>query len=149
MVMNTSPHTCTATEPIKRAYEYLNQVRAQFLNKREVYDTFVEVMGRFKEQKSVPFFPALLPLCVGGVHANLFLGYSLERMEVIERVAELFAGHHQLLTGFNQFLPKGYRLEPSDDPSHSNDVVIITPEGRRESRKQTNLPTTPIVLGAH
>ncbi len=56
-------------------------------------------------------------------------------MEVIERVAELFAGHHQLLSGFNQFLPKGYRLEPSDDPLRSRDVVIITPEGRHEYQK--------------
>ncbi|EKM84319.1 hypothetical protein AGABI1DRAFT_110861 [Agaricus bisporus var. burnettii JB137-S8] len=111
MLMN-APHpsnTLTAADPIKRAYEYLNQVRAQLLNNREVYDRFLEVMGRFKEQ-------------------------SLERLEVMERVAELFAGHHQLLSGFNQFLPKGYRLEPSDDPSHLNHVVIITPEGRRESQ---------------
>lgn len=61
-------------------------------------------------------------------------------MEVIERVAELFAGHHQLLNGFNQFLPKGYRLEPSNDPLRSCEVVIITPEGRRECRKHTKPP---------
>jgi len=57
--------------------------------------------------------------------------YSLERMEVMERVAELFAGYHHLLSGFNQFLPTGYRLEPSDDPSRLNEIDIITPEGRR------------------
>lgn len=43
--------TLTAAEPIKRAYEYLNQVRAQLLHNREVYDRFIEVMGRFKEQR--------------------------------------------------------------------------------------------------
>ncbi|KAF9444035.1 PAH2 domain-containing protein [Macrolepiota fuliginosa MF-IS2] len=114
-----SPPTCARSDPIKRAYEYLNQVRTQFMNNREVYDSFVEVMGRFKEQ-------------------------SLERMEVIERVAELFAGHHQLLSGFNQFLPKGYRLEPSNDPTQSYDVVIVTPEGRRETRGQTS-PSAVVV----
>jgi histone deacetylase complex regulatory component SIN3 len=53
MLMN-APHpsaTLTTAEPIKRAYEYLNQVRAQLLNNREVYDRFIEVMGRFKEQR--------------------------------------------------------------------------------------------------
>lgn len=51
-----APHpsnTLTAADPIKRAYEYLNQVRAQLLNNREVYDRFLEVMGRFKEQRWV------------------------------------------------------------------------------------------------
>jgi histone deacetylase complex regulatory component SIN3 len=67
-------------------------------------------------------------------------------MEVIERVAELFAGHHQLLSGFNQFLPRGYRLEPSDDPSQSNEVIIITPEGRRQCRNVSAIAIDP---GAH
>lgn len=91
------------------------------MHNREVYDAFVEVMGRFKEQ-------------------------TLERIEVIERVAELFAGHHHLLSGFNQFLPKGYRLEPSDDPSHSNEVVIVTPEGRHQCRTPSTFTIGP---GAH
>lgn len=65
--------------------------------------------------------------------------YSLERMEVMERVAELFAGHHHLLSGFNQFLPTGYRLEPSENPSHSNKVDIITPEGRRSCRAPSEI----------
>ncbi|KAL9716686.1 hypothetical protein Ac2012v2_001138 [Leucoagaricus gongylophorus] len=105
---------CTGSDPVKRAYEYLNQVRAQFLYDREVYDAFVELMRRFKEQ-------------------------TLERMEVMERVAELFAGHHHLLSGFNQFLPTGYRLEPSENPSHSNKVDIITPEGRRSCRAPSEI----------
>jgi histone deacetylase complex regulatory component SIN3 len=49
----STPHpspTYYGSEPIKRAYEYLNQVRVQFLHNREVYDAFVDVMGRFKEQ---------------------------------------------------------------------------------------------------
>lgn len=47
---------CTGSDPVKRAYEYLNQVRAQFLYDREVYDAFVELMRRFKEQTRVSTF---------------------------------------------------------------------------------------------
>jgi len=66
-------------------------------------------------------------------------------MEVMERVAELFAGYHHLLSGFNQFLPTGYRLEPSDDPSRLNDVDIITPEGRRPCRAPSKIIIEPRV----
>lgn len=48
--MSSSQTTCTDAEPVKRAYEYLNQVRTQFFYNREVYDAFVELMRRFKEQ---------------------------------------------------------------------------------------------------
>jgi len=71
--------------------------------------------------------------------------YSLERIEVMERVAELFAGYHHLLGGFNQFLPTGYRLEPSDDPLRLNEVDIITPEGRRPCRAPSNIIIEPRV----
>ena len=42
----------------------------------------------------------------------------IDTVGVIARVKELFQGHHNLILGFNTFLPKGYEivLHPEDDP---------------------------------
>lgn len=47
---------------------------------------------------------------------------------VIERVSNLFAGHPNLIQGFNTFLPPGYRIEcgAGDDP---NAIRVTTPMG--------------------
>ena len=47
---------------------------------------------------------------------------------VIERVSTLFAGHPNLIQGFNTFLPPGYRIEcgAGDDP---NAIRVTTPQG--------------------
>jgi paired amphipathic helix protein Sin3a len=47
---------------------------------------------------------------------------------VINRVSELFAGHPNLIQGFNTFLPPGYRIEcgTGNDP---NTIRVTTPMG--------------------
>lgn len=52
---------------------------------------------------------------------------------VIERVSGLFAGHPELIQGFNTFLPPGYRIEcgTRDDP---NSIRVTTPMGTTVSQ---------------
>lgn len=47
---------------------------------------------------------------------------SIDTPGVIERVSNLFRGHPTLISGFNTFLPVGYRIECSVD----NTTVITT-----------------------
>lgn len=57
---------------------------------------------------------------------------------VIDRVSGLFAGHPELIQGFNTFLPPGYRIEcgTQDDP---NTIRVTTPMGTTVSQ----LPSAP------
>lgn len=48
---------------------------------------------------------------------------------MIERVSTLFRGHPSLIQGFNTFLPPGYRIECSSNPSESNLITVTTPTG--------------------
>ncbi|KAK2994387.1 hypothetical protein RJ640_029502, partial [Escallonia rubra] len=74
------------------ALAYLKAVKDIFLDKREKYDEFLEVMKDFKAQR----------IDTGGV---------------IGRVKELFRGHRDLILGFNTFLPKGYEITLPDEDS--------------------------------
>lgn len=53
---------------------------------------------------------------------------SIDTPGVINRVSELFAGHPNLIQGFNTFLPPGYRIEcgAAGDP---NTIRVTTPMG--------------------
>lgn len=60
---------------------------------------------------------------------NLKLTFaSIDTPGVINRVSELFAGHPNLIQGFNTFLPPGYRIEcgAGNDP---NTIRVTTPMG--------------------
>lgn len=48
---------------------------------------------------------------------------------MIDRVSTLFRGNPNLIQGFNTFLPPGYRIECSDDPSDPNPIKVTTPLG--------------------
>lgn len=48
---------------------------------------------------------------------------------VIERVSALFRGHPALISGFNTFLPPGYRIECSVDEQERNLIKVTTPSG--------------------
>lgn len=55
------------------------------------------------------------------------LNNSIDTPGVIKRVSELFAGHPNLIQGFNTFLPPGYRIECGEgNPSH---IRVTTPMG--------------------
>lgn len=48
---------------------------------------------------------------------------------MIDRVSTLFRGHPNLIQGFNTFLPPGYKIECSLDPSDPNPIRVTTPSG--------------------
>src|SRR3954463_12439373 len=55
-------------------------------------------------------------------------GYSIDTPGVISRVSELFAGHPNLIQGFNTFLPPGYRIECGLE-NNPNSIRVTTPSG--------------------
>lgn len=95
----------TAYRPlnVKDALSYLDQVKVQFQHRPDVYNHFLDIMKDFKSQ-------------------------SIDTPGVIDRVATLFRGHPSLIQGFNTFLPPGYRVECSLDPSDPT-IRVTTPMG--------------------
>lgn len=89
---------------VKDALSYLDQVKVQFQSQPEVYNHFLDIMKDFKSQ-------------------------SIDTPGVIDRVSTLFAGHPNLIQGFNTFLPPGYRIECSMDPNDPNPIRVTTPMG--------------------
>lgn len=104
-VINRSS-TSSAYRPlnVKDALSYLDQVKIQFYNQADVYNNFLDIMKDFKSQ-------------------------SIDTPGVIDRVSTLFRGHPNLIQGFNTFLPPGYRIECSLDPSDPNPIRVTTPTG--------------------
>lgn len=89
---------------VKDALSYLDQVKIQFYNQADVYNNFLDIMKDFKSQ-------------------------SIDTPGVIDRVSTLFRGHPNLIQGFNTFLPPGYKIECSLDPSDPNPIRVTTPTG--------------------
>jgi paired amphipathic helix protein Sin3a len=54
---------------------------------------------------------------------------SIDTPGVIDRVSSLFRGNPNLIQGFNTFLPPGYRIECSSDPTDPNPIRVTTPMG--------------------
>jgi len=71
---------------VKDALGYLKKVQNRFQNEPAVYNQFLEIMKEFKSQ-------------------------AIDTEGVIKRVKTLFKGNRNLILGFNQFLPPGYRIE--------------------------------------
>lgn len=90
------------------ALSYLDQVKVRFVNQPDVYNQFLDIMKDFKSQ-------------------------AIDTPGVIDRVSSLFAGHPELIQGFNTFLPPGYRIEcgTRDDP---NAIRVTTPMGTTVSQ---------------
>jgi len=66
---------------------------------------------------------------------------SLSTPGVIQRVSTLFKDHPSLITGFNTFLPPGYRIEP---PVNGQDTVkVITPNN------QMNIQTNSMMMNVN
>ncbi|ORY57174.1 paired amphipathic helix protein Sin3b [Pseudomassariella vexata] len=88
---------------LQDALSYLDQVKVQFADQPDVYNRFLDIMKDFKSQ-------------------------TIDTPGVINRVSELFAGHPNLIQGFNTFLPPGYRIEcgTGNDP---NTIRVTTPMG--------------------
>ncbi|KAL8842559.1 MAG: hypothetical protein Q9170_000513 [Blastenia crenularia] len=92
------------------ALSYLDQVKIKFVEHPDVYNHFLDIMKDFKSQ-------------------------AIDTPGVIDRVSTLFAGHPQLIQGFNTFLPPGYRIEcgTREDPN-SNTIRVTTPMGTTVSQ---------------
>ena len=99
---------------IDDAKNFLERVKAAFINQKGVYDKFVEIMKNFKHDKYVPFllciwvtasmsFIALVYLTMTRCHAHAM--HRLNTGGVIQEVQELFDGHEELFVGFQNFLP--------------------------------------------
>ncbi|KAL2015593.1 hypothetical protein VTK56DRAFT_5189 [Thermocarpiscus australiensis] len=85
------------------ALSYLDQVKVQFHEQPDVYNRFLDIMKDFKSQ-------------------------TIDTPGVINRVSELFAGHPNLIQGFNTFLPPGYRIECGLE-NNPNSIRVTTPSG--------------------
>lgn len=72
---------------IKDALSYLDQVKEQFKDSPEIYNQFLDIMKEFKYQ-------------------------NIPTMVVMQRVSSLFRNHPSLISGFNNFLPPGFYIEP-------------------------------------
>lgn len=79
-------HAFSLVGPMVPALSYLREVKNRFADKKDIYDTFLEIMKEFKAQR-------------------------IDTAGVIQRVKKLFKGHRELILGFNTFLPKGYEIE--------------------------------------
>ncbi|KAI8840628.1 hypothetical protein BJ741DRAFT_561197 [Chytriomyces cf. hyalinus JEL632] len=92
---------------VRDALEYLDKVKDQFRSQPEVYNRFLDIMKDFKSQ-------------------------SIDTPGVIDRVSTLFRGHPSLVTGFNTFLPPGYRIEATMNPL--DPIRVWTPTGLQAPR---------------
>ncbi|KAI7825290.1 hypothetical protein BC939DRAFT_448438 [Gamsiella multidivaricata] len=89
---------------VRDALSYLDQVKVQFQDQPDVYNRFLDIMKDFKSQ-------------------------NIDTPGVIERVSTLFKGHPTLISGFNTFLPPGYRIECLSSANEANMIRVTTPSG--------------------
>lgn len=71
---------------VQDALGYLEKVKNRFVADPDVYNKFLDIMKDFKLQ-------------------------TINTEGVIKRVKTLFKGDDELILGFNQFLPPGYKIE--------------------------------------
>ena len=105
----------------ENALEFLDQVKIQFKNNPTVYNSFLEIMKDFKTQ-------------------------AIDTPGVIARVTQLFAGHPQLILGFNNFLPPGYKIgydEPTGTTMILNPPPIIASEISPSQQPSVTSPSQP------
>eukprot|EP00960_Hanusia_phi_P029787 748174-Hanusia_phi.AAC.3 len=75
------------------ALEYLNQVRLRFAHEPSVYNAFLNIMKEFKSQE-------------------------ISTSAVTTKVSKLFAGHQDLIQGFNNFLPPAEQAQAREQSNH-------------------------------
>jgi len=73
----------------QEALSYLRELKERLKDKKHTYDEFLEIMKEFKSTK-------------------------IDTEGVIKRVKTIFAGHTDLILGFNQFLPRGHEIKVED-----------------------------------
>ena len=95
------------------ALSYLDQVKVRFVDQPDVYNQFLDIMKEFKSQ-------------------------DIDTPGVINRVSTLFAGHPELIEGFNTFLPPGYAIKCGVEGENS--IRVTTPQGTRVTT-MANIPS--------
>ena len=134
------------------AFSYIDTVQAQFNDRPDVYDFFLDILRDFKSDVYVYSRPHHLPplsLCVGlqaavlstrptsrflpRIHHKYFFSHRLfdriDPREVMERISTLFRDHPPLVQGLNTFLPERYRVEVASGSDASKVTTITTPSG--------------------
>ena len=91
------------------ALSYLDTINFQFQNMPEVFNTFLDVMKRFKSA-------------------------NIDTLGVVKRVAELFEGHTTLIVGLNTFLPPGFEIQAD---SGSGQLKVAITENRADGTVST------------
>ncbi|KAJ3332840.1 Transcriptional regulatory protein sin3 [Blyttiomyces sp. JEL0837] len=84
---------------IADALRYLDKVRTECKDTPQVYESFLEIMKDFKSGR-------------------------IQTPEVIDRVLTLFKGNKDLIIGFNTFLPTGFKIDETSDPTNPFKVTI-------------------------
>eukprot|EP01111_Echinosteliopsis_oligospora_P013713 TRINITY_DN4992_c2_g1_i1.p1 TRINITY_DN4992_c2_g1~~TRINITY_DN4992_c2_g1_i1.p1 ORF type:complete len:494 (-),score=115.30 TRINITY_DN4992_c2_g1_i1:8-1489(-) len=96
------------------AREYVKKVKARFQNQPQVYKSFLEILHQYHTEKHT----------ISGVH---------------HEVVTLFAGHHDLISEFDQFLPDSSREDtPSlSSPSPSTSTTTTTSPSPPDTSRRT------------
>lgn len=82
------------------ALVYLREVKQRFQGRKDVYDSFLDVMKDFKAQR-------------------------IDISTVIRKVKELLQGHNDLILGFNTFLPRGSEISLSPERREAKPAVEL------------------------
>ncbi|TPX52735.1 hypothetical protein SeMB42_g01212 [Synchytrium endobioticum] len=98
------------------ALTYLDMVKHRFQEQPSVYNSFLDIMKDFKS-------------------------HVIDTPGVIDRVATLFKGHAELITGFNTFLPQGYRIESTNDPLNP---IMVWANGDRYTPMELRQQAPPL-----
>lgn len=72
--------------------------------------------------------PTIYSPAIHRIHQLMVNKTRIDTPGVIARVSELFAGHPNLIQGFNTFLPPGYRIECGLE-NNPNSIRVTTPSG--------------------
>lgn len=100
------------------ALRYLNKVKNRFENQKDVYNDFLDIMKEFQSRQ-------------------------LDTPGVIQKVSTLFMGETELILGFNDFLPDGYKITERDIAMHYPPKIQPKPKPKAPPRSQTNMKTPP------
>lgn len=104
------------------ALRYLNKVKGRFEQQKDVYNDFLDIMKEFQSRQ-------------------------LDTPGVIKKVSTLFMGETELILGFNDFLPDGYKITERDIAMHYP-IKQMPPRPKPKpqqppARSQANMKTPP------
>ncbi|CUS21721.1 LAQU0S03e09164g1_1 [Lachancea quebecensis] len=108
----------------KDALSYLEQVKFQFNNRPDVYNHFLDIMKDYKSQ-------------------------AIDTLGVIERISTLFKGYPILIQGLNTFLPQGYKIECTLNPSDPHSIKVTTPFDNARELSLTTMRTGNGIVEGH